>query len=44
MVKTIFITLEDKEHKELSKRKGTMTWKEYLIRKERDENDGKKDY
>jgi len=34
MTKTIFITLEDEEHKKLTKRKGSLTWKEMLMRPE----------
>jgi len=31
MVKTINITLEESEHKDLAKKKGDKTWKECLI-------------
>lgn len=32
MTKTIFITLEDKEHERLKKLKGSLTWEEALLR------------
>jgi hypothetical protein len=32
MTKTINIVFEDKEHEKLKKRKGDLTWKEYITR------------
>lgn len=31
-MKGLLITIDDKDHKKLVKAKGSMTWKEYLMR------------
>ena len=34
MTKTINIIFEDKEHNALKKKKGKLTWKEYIMRED----------